>query len=152
MQERFQEFTVLISSINRCIYRIKSEEMQDFNLKSSHVNCLYYIYKQKNLTAKVLCDLCGDDKANISRALKFLENNGFIVCNSKTLKRYQSPLELTSKGSEVAKSICDKIDNVLAISSLGMSEENRKIMYECLNIINDNLKKKCDSYQKENNK
>ena len=75
MQERFKTFTILVSNINRCIHKIKTEEMADFNLKSSHVSCLYYIYKENSLTAKELCGLCGEDKANISRTIKFLEGN-----------------------------------------------------------------------------
>ena len=54
MEDIFHEFTVLISSINRCIYRIKSEKKQDFSLKIFHVNCLYYIYKHHYLTPKLL--------------------------------------------------------------------------------------------------
>ena len=153
MQERFKEFTVLIANINRCIYKIKAEEMADFNLKSSHVSCLYYIYKEDSLTAKELCDVCGEDKANISRAIKYLESNGYLLCNAKTPKRYQSPLQLTDKGKEVGKYITEKIDSVLSYASVGLSEEYRKIMYQSLNLINDNLNTLCDGYnvaEKEN--
>ena len=45
MEERFQAFTVLVSNLNRCIYKIKTEEMAEYNLKSSHVSCIYYIYR-----------------------------------------------------------------------------------------------------------
>ncbi len=148
MQERFKEFTVLVANINRCIYKIKTEEMADFNLKSSHVSCLYYIYKEDSLTAKELCDVCGEDKANISRAIKYLESNGYLVCNSKAQKRYQSSLELTEKGKDVGKYITEKIDAVLSRASVGLSEEYRKIMYQSLNLINDNLNKLCAEYDK----
>ena len=68
MQERFQTFTVLITKLNRCIRKIKTEEMAEFDLKSPHVSCLYYLYKADSLTAKELCDICEEDKANISRS------------------------------------------------------------------------------------
>lgn len=146
MQERFKEFTVLVANINRSIYKLKMEEMAEFNLKSSHVSCLYYIYKADSLTAKELCDVCGEDKANISRAIKYLENNGYLFCKCKTQKRYQSSLELTEKGCEVGKYIVDKIDNILNYASAGLSEEHRKIMYQSLYLINENLNKLCDGY------
>lgn len=41
MEGRFETFTVLISSINRCIKKIKAEEMAECDLKSIHVSCLY---------------------------------------------------------------------------------------------------------------
>ena len=61
MEERFETFTLLISKLNRSIKRIKSEEMDEFNLKSPHVSCLYYIYKMGALTAderKIITDGC----------------------------------------------------------------------------------------------
>ena len=152
MQERFKEFTILIANIHRCIYKIKTEEVAEFHLKSSHVSCLYYIYKEESLTAKELCDICGEDKANISRAIKSLEEKGFLVCNSKTAKRYKSPLLLTEKGAEAAKRIVEKIDGVLRYASEGLSEENRKIMYQSLHLVNDNLTKLCDGYGDEKEK
>ena len=56
MEERFQAFTVLITGISRSIHRIKTEEMSEFELRSSHVSCLYYLFKENELTAKELCD------------------------------------------------------------------------------------------------
>ena len=79
MEERFQTFTVLISNINRAIYKIKAEEMSEFDLKSSHVSCLYYLYQKTSLTAKELCDICEEDKANISRSMEYLEKNGYLT-------------------------------------------------------------------------
>lgn len=149
MQERFKMFTVLIANINRCIHKIKTEEMAEFNLKSSHVSCLYYIYKEDSLTAKELCDMCGEDKANISRAIKYLETNELLLCNEQKQKRYQSPLELTKSGYRIGQFIAEKIDSVLNLASAGLSEEHRLIMYRSLNIINDNLSKICNDYDKD---
>ena len=147
MQERFKEFTILISNLNRLIYKIKTEEVAEFDLKSSHVSCLYYIYKEEALTATELCDICGEDKANISRAVKYLKANGFLVYNSKTEKRYKRKLVLTPKGRVSAERISEKIDGILRIASEGMSDDDRKIMYQSLNLINDNLTKLCNGYE-----
>lgn len=151
MEERFTTFTVLITSISRSIHKIKSEEMAEFNLKSAHVSCLYYLYKKEMLTAKELCDICDEDKANISRSLKYLEENGYLVCHSKYKKRYQSPLELTEFGREVAKRIAKKIDSVLEVSSDGVSEEERDIFYRALLTIDSNLQRICEKYNNNNN-
>ncbi len=147
MQERFREFTCLIANLNRCIYKIKAEEVADMNLKSSHVSCIYYLYKKETLTAKQLSDICGEDKANISRAIKYLEENGFLVCDSQMQKRYNSPLRLTEKGCAAAERIAKKIDAVLHLASEVIREEDRKIMYESLNAINENLNRLCSDYQ-----
>lgn len=146
MQERFNEFTVLVANINRCIHKIKSEEMKGFDLKSSHVSCLYYIYKYDVMTAKELCQVCGEDKANISRAIKYLEERGYLACNTKG-KRYQSALLLTDEGKKTGAFIADKIDTVLNLASQGVSDEERRVMYKSLNIINENLTKFCGEYE-----
>ena len=113
MKERFQTFTILISKISRSIRKIKNREMAEYGLRSVHVTCLYYLYLADSLTATELCDKCEEDKAAISRALDFLEEKGFVVCESKHAKRYNSPLYLTEKGKEAGGKITDKINFVL---------------------------------------
>ena len=147
MQERFQTFTTLIARLNRCIRKIKTEEMAELDLKSPHVSCLYYLYKTDSLTSKELCDVCEEDKANISRSIEFLEKNGYIVCRSKTEKRYKSPLVLTEKGRETGAYITCEVDAILDAVSVGISAEDREIMYRSLSVICDNLQKICDAYE-----
>ena len=147
MEERFEIFTLLISKCSRAIRKIKTEEMSEFKLKSPHVSVLYYLYRSKNgLTAKEICDICEDDKALISRSIVYLEKEGLIACESKTEKRYKSILTLTEKGVVIAKELAMKIDKIVDIASIGLSEENRKIFYESLNLICNNLQKICEDY------
>ena len=147
MISRFERFTVLITKVSRSIYKIKKEEMAEYNLKSSHVSCLYYLYKENILTAKRLCDLCGEDKANISRSIKYLENEGYIYCQSMEQKRYQN-LSLTEKGKTVGDDIAEKIDRVLVEASAGLTKENRDILYQSLSLVSENLERFCLKYEK----
>ena len=146
MEARFETFTVLIARASRYIYKIKTQEMAEYNLKSSHVSCLYYLYKVGSLTAKELCDLCGEDKANISRTIKYLESENYIYCQTSVPKRYQSALLLTEKGERVGKDIAEKIDKILIEASEGLTEENRKIFYQSLSLICENLERICRKY------
>ena len=148
MDNRFETFTIQISKITRNIRRIKTEEVTEFDLKSPHVSCLYYLFKNVDgLTAKELCDMCLEDKASISRSLEYLEEIGYISCASTAEKRYKSPLFLTDKGQKVASVISQKIDNVLSVASLGLSDADREIFYKSLILISDNLQKICDEYK-----
>lgn len=149
MEERFETFTVLIGQISRSIYKLKTMEMAGYDLRSSHVSCLYYLYKMKSLTAKELCDICAEDKANISRAVKYLEENGYLRCESKRVKRYQSPLILTEKGEEIGERIAFRIDRILSCAGDGVSEEDRRIMYRSLAVIRENLSKLCETYEED---
>lgn len=139
MEQRFETFTVLINRISRNIRKIKNQEMADYNLRSAHVSCLYYLYTEKGLTATALCERCEEDKATISRALEFLEDNGYLTCASKGAKRYKSPLILTEKGTEVGQKIADKIGMVLDEISTGLTEEERRTLYRSLSIVSDSL-------------
>ena len=139
MQERFETFTVLINRINRNIRKIKNQEMAEYNLRSAHVSCLYYIYTLKSATSTDLCERCEEDKATISRALDYLENDGYIIRNPERTRRYNSPLTLTDKGNEVGKKIADKVSSVLDAVSGGLTEEKRVEFYQSLSIISESL-------------
>lgn len=113
--------------------------MADYNLRSPQISCLYYLYSSGSLTATDLCERCEEDKATISRSLEYLENNGYLFCESKYAKRYKSPLVLTEKGKEAGKKIADKIDLVLDEISTGLTEEERIAFYRSLSIISNGL-------------
>lgn len=139
MYKRFQTFTVLIAKINRNIRRIKAEAMIQFNLKSPHVSCLYYLYENDSLTAKELCSICNEDKGAISRSIAHLEKNGYVVYEKSGDKKYNNKLILTEKGKNVGKFILDRVNFVLDKTNEGIGEEDRKILYRSLSIICDKL-------------
>lgn len=113
--------------------------MAEYNLRSAHISCLYYLYLSEGLTATELCERCEEDKATISRALDYLETNGYLICEAKSTKRYKSPLVLTDKGITVGEKIAEKIDLVLDEISGGLTEEERLEFYRCLTVISDSL-------------
>ena len=139
MQQRFETFTVLVNKISRNIRKIKNQEMSEYHLRSSHISCLYYLYLSRGLTATDLCERCGEDKATISRSLDYLEKNDYLICESKSVKRYKRPLFLTEKGMEIGKKIADKIETVLEEVSVVLTEEERVAFYRSLTLISDNL-------------
>ena len=141
MENRFEIFTVLINRISRNIRKIKNQEMEKYNLRSAHVSCLYYLYTNNGITATDLCERCEEDKATISRALVYLETNGYLTCESQNAKRYRSPILLTEKGHVVSKEIADKINEILDEISTGLTEEERISFYRSLSIISASLEK-----------
>ena len=138
MQERFETFTVLINRISRDIRKIKNQEMADYHLRSAHVSCLYYVYSLGSMTSAELCEHCEEDKATISRAVDYLETNGFLL-RGTSAKRYKSPLLLTEKGQEAGKRIAEKIDTVLDTVSRTLTDEERAAFYRSLSAISRSL-------------
>ena len=139
MDNRYETFTVLINRISRNIKRIKIQEMADYDLRSAHVSCLYYLYNTNGATATELCERCEEDKATISRALEYLESNGYVTAETQSTKRYKSPLMLTEKGRAVGKIIADKVQAVLDAISVALTEEERIAFYRSLALISDSL-------------
>ncbi len=141
MQDRFKNFTVLISRASRCIKKLKSIKMTEFNLKGPHAYCLYYLFVYGSMTASELCERCNEDKAMLSRSMDYLEENDFIIREKD--KRYRSPIKLTPKGVLVGEKMVQLVNGILEEASKGLSEENRDIMYDSLEIVCNNLEKLC---------
>ena len=139
MTARFETFTVLINRISRNIRKIKNQEMAEYNLRSAHVSCLYYLYTSKGATATDLCERCEEDKATISRALDHLETNGYLTREQTAAKRYKSPLVLTEKGMDVGQKIAEKINLVLDTIQDSLTDEERIAFYQSLTIISNRL-------------
>ena len=121
--------------------------MQEYDLKSPHVSCLYYLYKEDSLTAKELSDICDEDKAALSRSIDQLEKRGLIVCDSDTKKRYKAPLALTEEGKSLAAIIAGKVDEVLDFVGECLSEDDRIRFYDSLETVS----KRLDDFHLNNN-
>lgn len=139
MNGRFELFTALINKISRNIKKIKKQEMAEYGLKGPQISCLYYLYVLDGLTATELCERCEEDKATISRSLCFLEKNGYVVCDSKSAKRYKCALFLTERGKAAGKRIAEKVDNILEEISAQLTEKERTALYSSLTAISDGL-------------
>lgn len=145
--DRFNKFTTQVNKIVRNIHRIKCEETGKLGLKGTHVSCLYYLYRaERPLTAGELCSVCGEDKAAISRAVDYLGGEGYAKCESNGRKKYRSPISLTEKGLATGKYVSDRVESILIDASRGLTDENRAIFYESLDLISVNLQTICDGF------
>ena len=139
MHTRFEQFTSLIIRITKSIRKIKNIEMNIHGLRSSHVSCLYYLFICGPMTASSLCEKCEEDKSAISRALKVLEENGFVEILSSKNSKYKNLLVLTEKGEELGQKISDEILIILADLALVTTHEERVVFFDCLTKISNGL-------------
>lgn len=138
MQEQFKIFTGLIGSINRNIRKVKTEIMAEHNLKCPHVSPLYYLYLDKELTLKQLCQKCNEDKGVMSRSVNSLEQEGLVDTNFIN-KKYKNKLRLTENGKVVGKDIVEKINQAIVYATQSLTEEDKDSIYRTLTLINKNL-------------
>lgn len=138
--ERFEKFSFAISKISRCWNKIATEEMEKYELKGPCALYLLTIYRsQDGITAAKLAEVCSRDKADVSRSVSLMENNGLIIKESNNKNLYRAKIMLTEKGKAAAENISRRA--CLAVETAGgnVSEENRTIFYNTLEHIADNL-------------
>ncbi len=148
MKDRYEIFTTQIAKITRNIRKIKAAEMAKYDLSSTHVSTLYYLYKNGGtLTMKELIDVCDEDKAAISRANKYLYKNDYIILNGSRFKKYKNPITLTEKGKAIAQKVVNKVDRIIDSVSEDVTPVNRDEFYNTLIKISENIEKYADKYE-----
>lgn len=139
MNGRFERFSLAIFEISRCWHKLASEEMAQFGLKGGHAMYLLAMLRcGEGVTAAQLCELCGRDKADTSRAVSIMEEKG-LVRREDEKNRYRARLRLTEAGEEAAKAVCVRANIAVEHAGQGFSQEHRAIFYEVLDRITSNL-------------
>ncbi len=145
--DRYNKFYSLISSINKCIQKIKNEEMAPLGLKGKQVQCIYHLFnEEEGISLLNLCRVCGEDKGAMSRTISELEKGDYLYVEEAKTQKYRNPIKLTNRGKEVGKFINDKINEMFSICSEGVKEEEREKFYEILSMVEVNLKNICKNY------
>ncbi len=139
MLERFEKFSFVIAEIQRYITKISSDEMKKHGLSGTHARYLIIMNKQSSgITASRLGVLCNRNKAEVSRVIADLQSKGLIERESQSAN-YRVKLCLTHKGTETAKSIQERVNLAVAQAGTGLSEKHRRILYDALYLIAENL-------------
>lgn len=145
-ESRFELFDGLIASAGKTLQRIKTNKMEKYGLGSTHTTCLCKLGKagKNGMTQKELTEQEGIDRAQVSRVLRDLEQNGLVqaVGESAYKKRYC----LTEKGTAITAEINDIILEINRYVSGEISEEYLAIFYQVLRLIDGNLKKAEEKY------
>ena len=133
MLQRFERFSLAITEISRYWHQIAGEEMGKYGLKASHATYLVTLSRfPDGLTAPRLAELCGRDKADVSRMMSILEAKGLAVRDGAN--RYRGNLWLTPEG---------QAQRAVERAGSGLTEETRRIFYNALDSITENLRKIC---------
>lgn len=140
MIERYEKFSYIISEIGKNLHKISVEEMQRFGLRGSWAKYLIALMRSEHgLTAGQMCEICDRNKADVSRAMSALEEDGMVIrCEGDS--RYRVRFMLSSRGRQIAEAIAERANCAISFVS-DMTEEERKIFYSALETIANNLEK-----------
>ena len=138
---RFETFVLSIDSIHKCINKIKQDIISDASAKSVHTLWLYLLLNSKEgLTSAELAAKSGIDRSLVSREIKSLLDEGYIVRKDGGAKRgYNIRYILTEKGETLAKSIAEAASMAQTIGGKDVSGEELEIFYKVLDKIRVNL-------------
>ena len=140
MLERFTRFSLAISEIDRCWHKLAAEEMAKYELNSAHAVYLNALSQHEGgITAARLGELCGKNKADVSRMITILEKKGLVRKEAVGGNRYRAKLILTEEGRDAAAHVHKRAAIAVELAGEGMTDEERQVFYRCLDRITANL-------------
>ena len=136
-QERFEEFSSLISCIHGNIQKLKARYTTQLGLKSVHVFWLYLLrIHPEGMSASELAAAVQSNRSLISRELDTLFDKDIIYTRGNGDKRrYGWKLMLTGKGEQLADVISAVITDTQNIVSQDISEEDLITFYRTLKTL-----------------
>jgi DNA-binding MarR family transcriptional regulator len=118
--------------------------MEKYGLKGPHAVYLSTLARYpEGLTGPMLCDVCGKDKADVSRMMAIMEKKGLVTKESVNRNLYRAVFKLTSAGKEAAEFVSRRAGRAVEIAGRDMNDETREVFYSCLEMIASNLRELC---------
>lgn len=141
MLNRFAKFSQSIAEIDRCWHKLAAEEMAKYELNSPHAVYLNTLYEtdSEGISAAQLGDLCGKNKADVSRMIAILEQKGLVQKIAVGKNMYRAKLLLTQKGKDAAEQVRKRAALAVELAGNGLTDSERETFYKALGIITENL-------------
>lgn len=140
MLSRYEQFSALISGLYRSIQKIEREEMEKYGFKGAYAQYLAAMRRHpEGVTSAQLSEICDRDKAAVSRAVTEMEEKGLLLRTGQKDNLYRAQLTLTEAGRQAAEFVARRGQEAVDAADLGVSEEDRRILYATLSTIAENL-------------
>ena len=140
--DRFETFSLALFNMSRYWNRLAAEEMEKYGLKGAHAFYLVTVLRYDGeVTASQLCDLCGKDKADVSRAVAKMEQIGLLERVGSN--PFRARLKLTEQGIAAAQAVRETSAVIVERVGGDLSPEKRAVFYEVLASVTANLEKLC---------
>ena len=136
-QERFEEFSALISSVYGNIQKLKARYTTQLGLKAVHVLWLYLLRTHpEGMSASELAAAAQSNRSLVSREIDELFDKGIIYTQENGGKRrYGWKLILTEKGRRLADIIVAIVTDIQKTVSRDIPEENLITFYQTLKVL-----------------
>ena len=140
MLDRYEQFSFMISVINRQIQKIERDEMIKYGHKGSFAQYLTVMrHHPEGVTAAQLSELCDKDKAAVSRVVTEMIEKGLVVRNAENDTLYRAKLVLTQEGEKIAEFVAKRAMAAVVAVGNELSDNERKLFYSTLDFISTKL-------------
>ena len=141
MVDRFERFSLVLAEISRYWHKIAADEMGKYGLKGPHSVYLAVLSRHPDgLTAPQLCELCGKDKSDVSRAMALMEQKGLVRKEGGHQNRYGGVFRLTEAGIAAGEYVRRRSGLAVQIAGEDLSDETRAVFYDALENIAGKLR------------
>ena len=139
--DRFESFILFIDAIHKSINKIKTDIVPGCSVKSVHTMWLYELLRHpEGLTATEIATKTMIDRSLVSREIRGLMREGYVVGNSEDGKRnYNQRITLTDKGRVLAEDIAVSALRVQGEVSRNVSADELSVFYSVLERIYENI-------------
>lgn len=142
-EERFEEFSALISGIHGNIQKLKARYTTQFGLKPVHVFWLYLLRMYPDgMSASELAAAGKSDRSLVSRELDYLFDEGIVrTLSGGERRRYGWKLILTEKGEALADIISAVVRDIQNAVSHDIPKADLAVFYRTLHTLSDGFEK-----------
>lgn len=132
MDDRFLQFTIAISRMNKEIQSFKTDGMGRLGLKATHTTVLYILLGEpEGLRFSQITARSDLDQALVSRTLADLAASGLVEKLGES-GRYNAPYRLTADGERQARQIALAIRAVQEGADQGIDPQELAVFYKVL--------------------
>lgn len=136
-QERFEDFSSLISSIHGSIQKLKTRYTAQLGLKAVHVFWIYLLRAHpEGMSAAELASAGQSNRSLVSREIDDLFKKGIVYTqDGGDKRRYGWKLMLTDKGRELADIISAAVADIQDTVSRNIPREDLESFYRVLKTL-----------------
>lgn len=130
-----------ISTINRHIKSHIGKELLPYNLGSGQYIFLMHLYKFDGINQEELSNLLNIDKATTARAIKKLEENGYVIRKQNPNDKRAYKIYLTEQAIKLKPIIKKTIINTNEVIETDISDDDKELLNKILKKMSDNAAK-----------
>lgn len=139
-----------IGVIARSLDSISNIEFKQYDLTKGQYIYLARIYENPGIIQEKVAEMIKVDRTTAARAIKKLENNGFIVRKQAPDNKKEKKLYVTKKGEETYPILSreENYSNEVALS--GLSDSQKEQVFELLEVVEKNISENWEYIKKGN--